>query len=341
MKAESVTVHKGGQEERYKIYVEDYVISYLKFEADTLELSEIFFYGHYEKETNQIVIYGAGRDRQLAVFEKYELLEKVACRLTQAGPVFMIRENGELYEAQGYDIFYHENKEMQNYMIACKRQESADEPARRSESSHLHYTLTLQLGVIFVILVAIVINSTNSYDRMEQLNQSAKEVLFALENQEAEQPENAEAADEAQLSGAAGDKEVTRAERISDSSGELENMTQVSDNETDTGYVQGNIDDASEPENAESASDAGQSPETAVTLSGAETLSETETDETQQSTEALSRNVTRYYEIERGDTLYAICEEIYGDTSKVQQICDLNQIADPDDIRYGQKIILP
>jgi LysM repeat protein len=372
MKTESVTVHKGGQEEKYKIYVEDYVISYLKFEADTLELSEIFFYGHYEKETNQIVIYGAGRDRQLAVFEKYELLEKVACRLTQAGPVFMIRENGELYEAQGYDIFYHENKEMQNYMIACKRRGEADEPARRSAGghdaahaqkaktgalpeedqelhfdraesagSHLHYTLTLQLGVIFVILVAIVISSTNSYDRMEQINQSAKEVLFALENQEAEQPENTEAADEAQLLGAAGDKEVTRAEWVSDSFGEDENVTRVSDNETDTGQEQGNIDDTSELENDESASDAGQSPETAETLSGAETLSQTGTDETQQSTEALSRNVTRYYEIERGDTLYAICEEIYGDTSKVQQICDLNQIADPDDIRYGQKIILP
>jgi LysM repeat protein len=369
MKAESVAVHKGGQEERYKIYVEDYVISYLKFEADTLELSEIFFYGHYEKETRQIVIYGAGRDRQLAVFQKYDLLEKVACRLTQAGPVFMIRENGELYEAQGYDIFYHENKEMQNYMIACKRR---DEPARRSAGghdeahaqkaktgalpgedqelhfdraesagSHLHYTLTLQLGVIFVILVAIVISSTNSYDRMEQLNQSAKEVLFALENQEAEQPENTEAASEAQLSDAAGDKEVTRAEGISDSSGEPENMTQVSEEEPDAGQAQGNIDDASEPENDESASDAGQSPEPAETLSGAETLSQTGTDEAQQSTEALSRNVTRYYEIERGDTLYAICEEIYGDTSKVQQICDLNQIADPDDIRYGQKIILP
>jgi nucleoid-associated protein YgaU len=176
---------------------------------------------------------------------------------------------------------------------------------------------------------------------MEQLNQSAKEVLFALENQEAEQAENTEAADEAQFSWAAGDKEVTREEGVSDSSWESENMTHVSDEGADIGQEQGNIDDAQEPENDESASDAGQSPETAETLSGAETLSQTGTDETQQSTEALSRNVTRYYEIERGDTLYAICEEIYGDTSKVQQICDLNQIADPDDIRYGQKIILP
>jgi LysM repeat protein len=299
MRSESVTVHKGEKEEKYKIYVEDYVISFLKTEADSLEMSEICFYGSYEEEKNEIVIYGAEKGNNQSFFDKYDFLEKITCRMTQVGPVFAVREKEELYEAQGYDIFYHENTEMQNYMIAYKRQ---DDCTRRSveepSGSHLHYTLTLQLGVIFVILVAIVINSTNSYDRMEQLNQSAKEVFFALENQEAEQPENAEAVSEAQPPEDTGDTEVTEAESISDSSEESENVTQVSDDEADT-------------------------------------------DETQQSTEALSRNVIQYYEIERGDTLYAICEEIYGDTSKVQQICDLNQISDPDDIRYGQKIILP
>lgn len=58
-------------------------------------------------------------------------------------------------------------------------------------------------------------------------------------------------------------------------------------------------------------------------------------------TEALSRNVTRYYEVERGDTLYTICQEIYGDISQVEKICELNDITDPDQIRFGQKIILP
>ena len=68
---------------------------------------------------------------------------------------------------------------------------------------------------------------------------------------------------------------------------------------------------------------------------------EDETSPQEEDTEALSRSVTRYYEIERGDTLYTISEEIYGDISKVQEICELNNISDPDDIRYGQKIILP
>ncbi len=58
-------------------------------------------------------------------------------------------------------------------------------------------------------------------------------------------------------------------------------------------------------------------------------------------TEALSRNVTRYYEVEKGDTLYTICQKIYGDTSQVNKICELNDISDPDRIRSGQKIILP
>ena len=61
----------------------------------------------------------------------------------------------------------------------------------------------------------------------------------------------------------------------------------------------------------------------------------------QEDTEALSRNLTRYYEVEKGDTLYTICREIYGDLSQVEKICEINGIEDPDEIGYGQKIILP
>jgi LysM repeat protein len=348
MRSESVTVHKGGREERYKIYVEDYVIAYLKFQADTLEMSEIFFYGYDEREQNKIVIYGAGKNKQLAVFDKYVLLEKVACRLTQAGPVFMIREKEELYEVRGYDIFYHENTEMQNYMIECKQQDAAavdghahcgavDRDAEPADS-HLHYTLTLQLGVIFVILVAIVINSTNSYDRMEQLNQSAKEVFFALENQEAETsmmtgaktadveevPEDAAVTADTQQSAESGE-ETSGVEQSADKVEETSGVGQSADKVEETAVTDQLPENIEETVNADQEADDKQ----------------TDTDEAQQEAEALSRNVVRYYEIERGDTLYTISKEIYGDTSKVQQICDLNQIKDPDDIRYGQKIILP
>ena len=60
-----------------------------------------------------------------------------------------------------------------------------------------------------------------------------------------------------------------------------------------------------------------------------------------QSEQAFARNFAEYYKIEKGDTLNKISIKIYGDTGKVKEICDLNKIKDPDDIKYGQKILLP
>ncbi len=330
MKTESVVIHKGRKDEKYQIYVEDYVISYLKYETGSLELSEIFFYGYGEKNEKEYTLYGAGRDKQLAVFNKYDLLEKITCRLTQGGPVFMVRETEGLYEVKGYHIFYDKNEEMQNYLIERKQQyRTADEEDRRwkqdspygqeiPESAnlpgkHLHNAMSLQMGVIFVILVAIVINSSNSYDKMEQLRQSAQEVYFAFENNESEEEPPVEELPE----------EIV-VER--DSSAEYVDETVQEE------ILQPLPDaDTTEEEGQEAAEESGET----------DSISAEAADARQQDTEALSRNVTRYYEIKRGDTLYTISKDIYGDISKVQEICELNQISDPDNIRYGQKIILP
>ncbi|MBR5247641.1 MAG: LysM peptidoglycan-binding domain-containing protein [Lachnospiraceae bacterium] len=47
------------------------------------------------------------------------------------------------------------------------------------------------------------------------------------------------------------------------------------------------------------------------------------------------------YTIQKGDTLTAISVRIYGTDAKVKDICELNNIKNPDDIRFGQKILLP
>ena len=47
------------------------------------------------------------------------------------------------------------------------------------------------------------------------------------------------------------------------------------------------------------------------------------------------------YTIKKGDTLTAISIRTYGTDAKVKEICELNGIDDPDDIRFGQKILLP
>lgn len=384
MKSESVVIHKGGKEEKYKIYVEDYVVSYLKFETGTLELSEIFFYGYRERNAKEYIIYGAGKDKQLAVFDKYDLLETITCRLTQMGPVFMVREKDGLYEVKGYDIFYHNNEEMQSYLIDRKQQyreenktdkqpsqymRSGKQAAETAEipRKYLHNTMSLQLGVIFVILIAIVINSTNSYDKMEQLNQSAREVFFAIENQEADGMAHTNGAQEEivvernpsgedtgeedkadsefeELEESAEENEIRHEETENSAEDILKSVSgetkeDAAQNEGRQEETENNSDDASDLE----AEDTPQEDDTQQQNSDRKN-EQVKTDSAQdesEDTEALSRNITRYYEIERGDTLYTISEEIYGDISKVQQICELNQISDPDHIRYGQKIILP
>lgn len=355
MKTESVVIHKGGKEEKYKICVEDYVISYLKYETGTLELSEIFFYGYREKNEKEYIIYGAGRDKHLTIFDKYDLLDKIACRLTQGGPVFMVREKDGLYEVKGYDIFYYKNEEMQNYLIDRKQQNRTAEytPSGKQNAKtveipgkHLHNTMSLQLGIIFVILIAIVINSTNSYDKMKQLNQSAQEVFSAIENQEAEETASADGTPEEltverEISPENMDEEIANVTFIEIGETAANEPQQQEEEKEAEGILKPAADEINE-DTAEEAEHVQAEESTAKEDAAQPAQAEADSEEEEpQGTEALSRSVTRYYEIERGDTLYTISEEIYGDISKVKEICELNQISDPDNIRYGQKIILP
>lgn len=373
MRQSSIIIHKGGKEEKYEIYVEDYVLSFLKEETGTLELSEFFFYGFKEKFGKKYTIFGVGRDRHLEVFDKYSLLEEIGCRLTQAGPVFLVREGTENYEVKGYEVFYQDNAPMQTYLIERKngnsgkdRDSSSVEADRSSGTDKRKWqsaqpksvqgqtsrrqispsTISAQLSIILMILVAIVVNSTNSYDEMQQLNQSATEVFFAMENQEAEKE------------GEAGDgrgevvvqREPTQEEDIlklaslenKEQSGEPEGEEDseetegesLNENDKNTSELSGTPKDDADNGNEE----AGRNNEGEETGESETTEESSDQDE---EVEALSRNVARYYKVEPGDTLYMISQKIYGDTSHVQRICELNQITDPDHIRDGQKIILP
>ena len=386
MRQPSVIIHKGRRDEKYRIYIEDYVLSYLKEETNTLGLSGVCFYGFRDNNNKRYIIYGAGRDKQLEIFDKYNFLNEIGCRLTQAGPVFLVREGDDLYEINGYEVFYQDNREMQSYLISLKRKTNGEIPAAeendRAHGSHVnntdvqktalqkvspnkgtsdrvspseaapgkipHSMVSVQLGVILVALVAIVINSTNSYDKLEQLNRSASEVFFAIENQEAEN-----------VTGIGGGQDEILVERttvpdekvpeimqpdepnvdaaISDSGREeevlklvtVENNEQAEENQDEElSGTENNEDKAASDENT--VSEEADRDELKPEESG-------ESDEV----EALSRNVARSYEVERGDTLYTISRKIYGDITHVEKICEINSISDPDHIRYGQKIILP
>lgn len=49
----------------------------------------------------------------------------------------------------------------------------------------------------------------------------------------------------------------------------------------------------------------------------------------------------KIYTVCKGDTLIGISQRIYGSEKYVQEICRLNNLEDPDNIKIGQKILLP
>lgn len=174
--------------------MEEYVLSYLRREADSLELSEIYFYGSRQDKGRKIFVYGAGREKEITLFAQYEPLSELICRLTQAGPVFMVREpNGEC-GVNGFQVFYENNEAMQSYLLewtgsASKKREVEKSGGQDMElpvlippvekgKKEIPGTISLQLCLILMVLTAIVIASTDSYDKMKQLNQSAKEVFL-------------------------------------------------------------------------------------------------------------------------------------------------------------------
>lgn len=368
-----------GKEERkkYHIYVEEYVLSYLRRESDSLELSEIYFYGLRQEDGRKFYVYGAGRTKGIAAFAEYEPLSELVCRLTQAGPVFLVREPDGECRPSGFQVFYDNNEAMQNYLLEWTGstgkaqdaekdggQEKLSAPAIFPEEKKRqtpHGAMSLQLCLILVVLIAIVITSTDSYDKMEELNRSAKEVFFAIENQEAEETTRDVGEQEivverdTKVSGKA--EPAGAAAENTDFDGTMDGFAQ----DTDASAVESDTEDSAEKEQqeegvlkpAQESSDetAGQAPaeekeesrqeETASAEEGKEEQTETAEQSEEDNEEALSRSITRYYEVEQGDTLYTISQKIYGDISRVDKICEVNDISDPDKIRSGQRIILP
>ncbi|MDO5338160.1 MAG: LysM peptidoglycan-binding domain-containing protein [Eubacteriales bacterium] len=57
--------------------------------------------------------------------------------------------------------------------------------------------------------------------------------------------------------------------------------------------------------------------------------------------ETASDKTLKTYEIQDGDTLNNICMELYGDMDMVERICEINNISEPETIYPGQIIVLP
>lgn len=271
---------------------------------------------------------------------------------------FFIWENNKLVKQTGYYIYYEKNEPMQEYMIGRKNngeEESApveevpDQAAvsfrtimqEKKEDRHQKRIMTfMYTASTFLVLIVFVIgiNMINNYDKMKNIEATLTNLSDTITKNEA--------------SGGAGIPVQSVSGDVSPQSQQPaqggENPGSETDPAVDVGQTTEPATDdpgqADSPEAAPSAEDpsqntaqptAEQPPEPAGQPVEPQPADPAPTDV------PAAAPAENYYTVEKGDTLAKISRKLYGDYSKVQEICQLNGIEDGDHILAGSKLKLP
>lgn len=230
-------------------------------------------------------------------------------------------------ETEGYFIFYEQNDAMQNFLIEWHGMNHIDkcdgDSDRLAESCRNYYKekqaarlknrivgVALAASVLFLIFATGAgINRLNAFEKMQEVSQT----IVNTENVKSEVGEENIIVEETDVSEMQVMEETSVVtEEVKEEDTESNSMPLV--------------------------------PEEIITESEAEYEVEAEATEETITQVVLQEPIeTDYmeYEVEVGDTLYEICIDFYGDLSKAQEICAINNIENMDNILYGEKILLP
>lgn len=222
---------------------------------------------------------------------------------------FYIHKYRELMESSGHYIYYEKNEEMQNYMIASRKEvgitpsevvedritkdfrhvvrEKMQADSRKKKRGVRYVTG----GLVAVFFLGIVVTAFGNYDRMNQMKETVSGFVAQLQKEEEEPP-----------------KLPLQEERNESSNSQTEEQEpEVVDQET------------KQPEDERE-------------------------DDSQESdkVEKVDQKVeNKSYIVEKGDTLATISAKVYGDMSHVDEICQVNGLQDGNLIFIGQKLLLP
>lgn len=362
-------VQIGKPDKTHKIFVEDYVISYIKQlnrECNGRAIG-LALYGKYAEENGckYYFLYGASRvagiehrGPYLSLAEKEEIgdignryfteYRFLAWCSLKGEPVesFFVQAGEKGMQVEGYACFYEMNESMLNFMLMHESQntpERAEEalPASRSEARTMpsgeqpdrvqkpatgnlvqmpsvgnrenrpvrktEY-MKVAVAAVFLVLCVVGITTLNDYEKMEDLQVAARQVIASLTEQ-----------------------------KLPDAP-----MGTVSAN-TVSGSV---LPDETAPM-AASEPVAEQPPESIVPSLLEEQSAEPQIAEPQitepqvAETQTVTESAPVAYVIAKGDTLISICKQKYGSLDRFAEICRLNGIADADSIQIGQTILLP
>ena len=401
----------GEADKHCRVYVEDYVVSYIKQMNGMAQNKDIAIalYGRRTTENGVAYLFAYGS-------AKLNFLQKPVRHLSQAQEqeIEKLRKkyfpemaflgyqilNGEMVEGfriceqeicryvAGYAQFYEKNDSMLAYMLENRGEEAEpekldqekyevvkkrqEERRQRQESGHasraaghtentsVEYRraaatrrkepdniipmptvglrrMKMAATGVFVLLCVMALALMRQESTGESLGETARQAMSNLMEQKL--PDAVE--EQSQISTLVAEDKLEDALR-------QENAA--------AGNTTGTAAETVMPEGTENASMDGTSADSNVAKNTTDVTEATEQNTTQETTQDVTQTAESavaetpaveavsqptHYTIRRGDTLIGISLRNYGSNSKVPEICSLNGITDPDDIKIGQEILLP
>lgn len=401
----------GEADKHCRIYVEDYVVSYIKQMNGMAQNKDIAIalYGRKTAEDGVAYLFAYGSAklnflqkpvRHLSQAQEQEiekLRRKYFSEMTFLGYQIL---NGEMVEGfqiceqeicryvSGYAQFYEKNDSMLAYMLENRGEEAAPEKvdqekyevvkkrqeerrqrqesgnafraAGHTENAPVEYRravenrrrepdniipmpttglrrMKMAAAGVFVLLCVMALALMRQESTGESLGETARQAMSNLMEQKL--PDAVE--EQSQISTLVAEDKLEDALR-------QENAA--------AGNTTGTAAETVMPEGTENESMDGTSADSNVTKNTTDVTEATEQNTTQETIQDVTQTAEpavaetptveavaqpTHYTIQRGDTLIGISLRNYGSNSKVSEICSLNGIADPDDIKIGQEILLP
>lgn len=248
-----------------------------------------------------------------------------------------IYEDGAVHKKEGYYIYYERNQAMQEYMIVSRKdtpqevkpEEVRDEALKNYRELVLNrpkknfqlpafHSLVYGSGLLVVIAIIVVgISMFNNYEKMKKL-ETAVSVMEQKNDSSGTDPAlDTETQTKLVIEDLAGQVEPTEKENA-------ENL-QVADNTAAP-------DNMAAPDST-AAQDSTAAPDN--------TSDQAASASTQPRSEAEIILQQGYYIVQPGDSMISISKKIYQDASHVADLCAANGIENVDNIKVGEKLILP
>ena len=351
-------------------YIEDYAYTYLKKQKGK-ESIKYFLYGEQEKEGSleKLYIYGIGEKPKLeqSYFKEYYPIGYLKIKEEKA---YWISLQGKEEEITGCFLFYASNQAMQDYLVDHRQEETSEivgvqkrkktveneipmkevwVTTRRVKSKRYQENFKNEkfilpvFGIFLAALILVILATPNGRKKAEIMKgviaQTVSELGVTVEDDFSieEKPliEGYEEMEETMSTDSVWEIQEEVAEPVVEETGSVENNVEnrVEENPTseETESVSEEVGDVSIEKNV---SEEGVSVEENISADVENVAAEN--NEAKKDVETWEE-----YTVKQGDTLVAICKIRYGSTTKMQEICEINNIKNADYIAPGQKIYLP